>query len=142
LLSSDVPQNHAINFIAEYWVPEARLHIIKRALVRIAVKGKDQTQPQVGWIKIQGNNTLAVKAYDGSKIQSVKATLTRKDDPSRSLEVQLRDDGTEGDHAVADNVFSKVIPEQKFGKYTISIEVIDSFGNKLVEKPDEDFILH
>ena len=80
--------------------------------------------------------------YDGSKIKYAKAKLISKDDPTKSFEVELKDDGIWGDHAEADNVFSKEIPEQKFGFYRVVIEATDSFGNKiLVEAPDE-FVLH
>lgn len=142
LLSSGIPQNHSIDLVAEYWLPEYPLHIIKQGLIRITVRGKDQTQPEIGWIKIHGNNTLHVKAYDGSRIQSVKAILTRKDDRSKSFEVQLKDDGANGDSAEGDNVFSQKITEQRFGIYRVVVEAMDSFGNKIVEKPDEDFILY
>jgi len=48
----------------------------------------------------------------------------------------------EGDKAEGDNVFSKKIPEQKFGFYRVIIEATDSFGNILIEEASEEFLLH
>ena len=56
--------------------------------------------------------------------------------------MKLKDNGKEGDRAEADNVFSKKIPDQKFGLYNIEIEATDSFGNKMVEKKSDVFVLH
>lgn len=41
-----------------------------------------------------------------------------------------------------DNVFSKKIPVSKFGLYFVEIEAVDSFGNKIVEKKPDVFVLH
>ena len=43
LISSDCPENHPIDFFAEYWLPEYPLHIIKQGIIKIEVKGKDNT---------------------------------------------------------------------------------------------------
>ena len=68
--------------------------------------------------------------------------LFSKNDPAISFEVELKDDGTDGDKSEGDNVFSKKILERKFGFYRVVIEATDSFGNKtIVESPDE-FVLH
>ncbi|MEO5602302.1 MAG: alpha/beta hydrolase-fold protein [Cyclobacteriaceae bacterium] len=142
LIASDCPQNHRIDFMAEYWLPDYPLHTIKQGLIRITVKGKDQTPPQIAWVKVDGNNILSVKAYDGSRIQWVKATLTLKGDQSRSFEVPLKDGGIEGDQAESDNVFSLKIQDQKFGIFTVVIEAMDSSGNKTTAKQEDDFILH
>jgi hypothetical protein len=47
-----------------------------------------------------------------------------------------------GDRAAGDNVFSKKIPEQKFGFYKVVIEAMDSFGNKINEASSDQFVLH
>lgn len=142
LLSSDCPENHPIEFFAEYWLPEYPFHIIKQGLIRIEVKGKDKTPPKIDWVQIPGDNIIQVKAYDGSKIQFVKAKLIPKDDPAKSFEVELKNDGLAGDRTETDNVFSKKIPEQKFGMYKVVIEAMDSFGNKMVEESAADFVLY
>jgi hypothetical protein len=85
---------------------------------------------------------LQAKIHDGSKIQNVKAKLISKDEPAKSFDVELKDDGIAGDQADGDNVFSKKISEQKFGFYRVVIEAIDSFGNKLIEEAPEESLLH
>jgi hypothetical protein len=142
LISSDCPENHPIEFFAEYWLPEYPFHIIKQGVIRIEVKGKDNTVPKIKWVKMSGDNILQARIYDGSKIQYVRAKLISKDDPQISFEVELKDDGIGGDKAGGDNVFSKEIPEQKFGFYRVVIEAMDTFGNKLIEEAAEEFVLH
>jgi hypothetical protein len=142
LIASNCPENHDVEFFAEYWLPEYPLHIIKQGVIKIKVKGKDSTSPQIGWVHIRGDNTLQAKIYDGSKIQSVKAKLILKDDPTKSFEVELNDDGREDDGVEGDNVFSKKIPEQKFGFYRVVLEATDSFGNKIFEESPAEFVLH
>ena len=61
---------------------------------------------------------------------------------AKSFEVELKDDGMDGDQAENDNVFSKKILGQKFGFYKVAIESVDSFGNKLIEEAPEEFVLH
>ncbi|MCW3110737.1 MAG: Esterase [Segetibacter sp.] len=142
LLSSDCPENHLMEFFAEYWLPEYPLHIIKQGIIKIEVKGKDKTTPQISWVQIPGDNIIQAKIYDGSKIQSVKAKLIAKNDAAKSFEVELKDDGMAADRAEGDNVFSKKIAEQKFGFYRVVVEAIDSFGNKIVEESPGEFVLH
>ena len=142
LLSSNCPENHSIEFFAEYWLPDHPLHIIKQGVIKIKVKGNDKTAPNISWVHIEGDNTLQTKIYDGSKIQYVKARLIKKDDPEKSFEIELKDDGISEDRVKGDNVFSKKIPEQKFGFYRVVIEATDSFGNKTVEEAPDQFVLH
>ena len=133
LISSDCPENHRVEFFAEYWLPEYPYHIIKQGVIKIDIKGKDKTAPKIKWVKIPGDNILQVRIYDGSKIQNVKAILISKNDPAISFEVELKDDGTGGDKAEGDNVFSKKISDRKFGFYRVVIEATDSFGNKTID---------
>jgi hypothetical protein len=142
LLSSDCPQNHSLNFFVEYWLPNYPYHIIKQGVVKINVSGKDRTPPELVWAKLAGDNSLQVNLKDGSKIQSARAKLALKSDPSKSLEVVLKDDGLAGDLAAADNVFSCKISQQTFGTYEVVIEAVDSSGNRMTEEPKEEFILH
>ena len=81
LISSDCPENHKIELFAEYWLPDYPLHIIKQGRINVMVQGKDNTSPQIRWADISGDNVIRVKLYDGSIIQSVKATLILKENP-------------------------------------------------------------
>ena len=135
-------ENQNIEFFAEYWLPDYPNHIIKQSKIRIKVTGKDITSPLVGWVKIAGDNTIQAKVYDGSKLQTVKAKLLSKDAPERFFEIELKDEGIEGDRSEADNVFSKKIPAQGFGLFNIEIEAIDLSGNKKIEKATDVFVLH
>ena len=142
LIASNCPENHNIDFFAEYWLPDYPLHIIKQGVIKIKVQGRDTSPPQMGWVDIPGDNIIHVKVYDGSKIQSVKARLILKENPGKSFEVELKDDGLAEDSAGGDRVFSKKIPEQKFGFYRVVVEAIDSFGNKMIEEAPGEFLLH
>lgn len=142
LIASNCPENHIIEFFAEYWLPDYPLHIIKQGVIKIEVKGKDTTPPQIHWIHVPGDNMIQAKVYDGSKIQSVKAKLIVKDDPSKSIDVELKDEGKAGDRTDSDNVFSKKIPDQKFGIYRVVILAIDSVGNQTIEEVADNFVLH
>jgi len=122
LVASNCPENHSLSFFAEYWLPAYPLHIIKQGVITIEVKGKDTTPPVIGWVHV-GNNTVQAKVFDGSKIQSVKAGLIAKDDPTKSFDVELKDDGKSGDRVEADNVFSKTIPEQIWGKWIVTRQI-------------------
>jgi hypothetical protein len=142
VISSDCPDNHIIKLFAEYWLPDYPLHIIKEGSVNIIVHGNDKTPPQICWVSISGDNIIQVKLYDGSKILSVKSTLIQKENPEKSFEVELKDNGIDGDKAESDNVFSRKIPEQKFGFYRVVIEAIDSHGNTLIEEANDKYLLH
>ena len=142
LITSNCPENHGIEFFAEYWLPDYPLHIIKQGVIKIKVKGRDATPPQLSWVDIPGDNIIHVKVYDGSKIQSVKARFILKENPAKSFEVELKDDGLADDRVEGDRVFTKKIPEQKFGFYRVVVEAIDSFGNKMIEEAPKEFLLH
>ena len=142
LIASDCPQNHVINFFAEYWLPDNLQHIKKQGLIKITVKGEDKTAPQFHWVHVSGDNTVQVKLYDGAEIKTVTAKIMVAEDVSKFLMVELKDEGTEGDRTAADHIFSRKVPDQEFGIYRISIEATDSFGNKVIRKSDEDFVFH
>lgn len=141
VLSSDCPQNHIVDFFAEYWLPDYPNHIIRRGKVSIEVKGNDSTPPKVQWVKGLGDNVIQAKVYDGGKIQYVRAKLNSQEFPEKFLEVELFDDGKEGDRVEGDHVFSKKIPEQKFGLYKMEISAADSFGNTMVESKTDVVVL-
>ena len=142
LISSNCPENHVLSFFAEYWLPDYPLHIIKQGVIKITIKGKDTTPPKISWVRIPGDNIIQVKIYDGAEIQFAKAKLILVDDPTRSFEVELKDDGKAGDRVKADNVFSKTITEQKFGMYRVVIEAMDVFGNNMIEEASGHFVLY
>ena len=147
LISSDCPEDHQVEFFAEYWLPDYPDHIIKRGKITISVSGEDHTAPLVRWVQLPGNNTLQARIHDGGKIQYVKASLRSRDDPMKDdpghyLEVELNDDGEAGDRAAGDNVFSVRIPEQKFGLYTLEIESADINGNVRIEKDPRIYVLY
>jgi len=142
LIASNCPANHNIQFFAEYWLPNYPYHLKKQGVIKFQVQGRDITPPEIRWIRIPGDNIVQVKVYDGSKIQSVKAKFIKKDDAATSFELELKDDGKDGDRVVDDNVFSKKIPEKKFGFYRVLVEAIDSFANKMSEDASGEFLLH
>ena len=115
VIASSCPENHNIEFFAEYWLPDYPIHIIKQGIIRIKVRGSDATPPQISWVKVPGDNIIQAKVYDGSKIRSVKAKFMQKEDPANSFEVELKDDGIAGDGVEGDNVFSKKIPDRNSG---------------------------
>jgi len=143
LIASACPENHNIEFFAEYWLPDYPLHVIKQGVIKIKPQGRDLTPPQISWVRISGDNIIQVKVCDGSKIRSVKAKVMETADSVKSLDLELKDDGKAGDRVAEDNVFSKKIPEQKFGFYKVIVEAIDSFGNKMAGKGSpREFLLH
>ncbi|MDD4107892.1 MAG: alpha/beta hydrolase-fold protein [Prolixibacteraceae bacterium] len=142
VLSSDSPENHTISFFAEYWLPEYPDHIIKRGIVKIKISGKDETPPQLSWVKVKGDNCIHAKLYDGGTISSVKAKFSLVSDPGKNFETELFDNGVNPDIAGSDNVFCRKIEERGFGLYKVVIEVEDVFGNKMIEESPETFVIH
>jgi len=142
VIASNCPEQHSLDFFAEYWLPQYPYHIIKQGPIKIKVTGKDKTAPKIKWVKIPGDNIVRAKIYDGSKIQRVKAIFIPKNDPTLTFEIELKDDAMGGDNAEGDNVFSNKIPERKFGFYRVVIEATDSNGNKIIEEAPGEFVLH
>lgn len=142
LISSICPENHRIEFLTEYWLPDYPLHIIKRGKVSLPVKGKDSTPPQLEWVQIPGNNVIQAKLYDGTDIQAVKVTLVLQEDPARTLLFELKDDGLNGDQTASDRVFSAVIPGQGFGIYRVVVYAADLYGNTMQRESPEVFVIH
>jgi S-formylglutathione hydrolase FrmB len=142
LISSECPQNHKIEFLASYWLPDYPNHIIIQGKVTVRVSGKDITPPVIRWANVSGDNTVQAKAFDGSDIKQVRVRFTASDNPKRTFEVLLNDEGKEGDRNGSDRLFSKKIPEDKFGTFRIEIEALDLFENKQTEKYDGLYVLH
>jgi len=152
LIASDCPAKHEVRFIAEYWVPEYPNHIIKQGMVKVGVEGQDKTSPFVKWIKIPGN-IIQARIIDGGKVASVKAKLAsnpqapelseaKLKDPQKTFDVELNDEGRNGDVKAGDNVFSAKIPEQKFYVFSVKIEAVDEYGNSMSEEYPENFIVY
>jgi len=142
VISSNCPENHVIDFIVEYWLPDNPDHIMKQVRIGIKVTGKDITSPELQWIRVRGDNVIQAKFYDGSVIHNVKAKLILKDKPDKYIEVELKDEGRNGDKTENDNVFSCEVPEQKFGLYLIEITASDSFRNLMTKSSPDIFVLH
>ena len=142
LIASTCPEGQQVQFFVQYWLPEYPLHHTKEGLVTIVVNGKDATAPLVGRVHAAGDNVLEVQITDGSGIKTVKATLIAADDPKKSLETSLTDDGANGDRAENDLVFSQAIPSQVYGIFRVVVEAEDSFGNKSVFESKERFVFH
>ena len=47
LISSDCPQNHTVDFVATWWLPDYPEHIIQQGKISIKVTGKDLTPPVI-----------------------------------------------------------------------------------------------
>ncbi len=131
VLSSECTDGHEVKFFAEYWLPDYPEHIVKRGIVKLKVAGADKTPPQLQWAGILGDNTIQAKVYDGAKISKVKARLSLIDDPGNSFEVELSDDGSFGDRAKGDLVFSNKPEEMGFGLYKIVLTATDIYGNAM-----------
>jgi hypothetical protein len=142
LISSDCPDNQVINFIAEYWLPDKPDHIIRKVKIGMKISGSDNTPPDMHWLRVTGDNVIQARISDGSAITRVSASLINKDSPDKFLEYELKDDGNNGDRAGSDNVFSFMVPEQKFGLYNIEITAIDSFGNRMIKKAPGIYVIH
>jgi hypothetical protein len=147
LLSSHCPRDHTVDFFAEYWLPDYPDHIIKRGRITIKVSGEDQTAPVLKWVSLTGDNTIQARIYDGGMIHYAKAMLQSRDDPvkdnpGRTLEVSLNDNGEDGDRIAGDFVFSRKIPEQTFGLYNIAIEAADTYGNIGIDKAPGVYVIH
>lgn len=142
VISSECPENHSIEFFAEYWLPDYPDHIINRGKIEVSVTGKDQTPPRLRWADITGNNIIRACVYDGGKVQDVQVILRSRDNPENILKFNMRNDGSGGDRVPGDHLFSKKIPDQLFGLYHIEIKAADSFGNKMTESVPGEFVLH
>jgi S-formylglutathione hydrolase FrmB len=153
VISAACPENHRIEFAAEYWVPENKFHIIKQGKLNIVVSGKDITPPGVKWVNISGGNILEAKIYDGGNLSSVSARLipvndvmglddVQLTDPGISSKFELNDEGKDGDMTAADRVFSKKISPAATYFYRVEIQAADQYGNRRVEKGSGVFMVH
>ena len=142
VISSSCPENHLLNAVVEYWMPDYPNHIIKQGRVNIKVSGRDITPPSIEWIRLTGDNTILVKTIDGSEVRQVRAKLSLQSDPLKSFEAELTNDGLNGDISKNDNVFSFKIPIRGFGLYTAEVSATDSYGNNTNLKDKSILVVH
>ncbi|MCB0688357.1 MAG: hypothetical protein KDC53_17585, partial [Saprospiraceae bacterium] len=140
-LAADCDWSESIPLFLEYWLPDGRPnHIIKRAKITIAVKGRDETAPEEKWVSVTGTNLLQAKIQDGSGIKKVTGFFQGKNE--KSFEVQLNDDGKNEDRIASDGVFTVLCPPQLFGFYQLTLTMEDEFGNKSTSEIQKPFLLH
>jgi hypothetical protein len=66
-VAANCPPGHELVFFAEYWLPNAPEHTIRRSLVRVRVQGKDQTAPQARWAQVSPGNLLEAQLIEGAQ---------------------------------------------------------------------------
>lgn len=142
IVASDCPNGHAISFFAEYWTPSYPDHIIKRGIINIKIQGKDQTPPQVEWVKVSEDNTIKVKIYDGAKISAVKANFYPKDEQKTPFSIELPPSKPKGYRLESNLIFTEKISEKGFGLYQVEIEAEDTYKNKTIEEWPETVVIH
>jgi len=142
LIAAEYPQNKEAELFAEYWLPKYPMHIVKQGVVKIKISGKDITPPAIDSIQFRGDNTIEVKVTDGGDIKTVTARIIRQYELEKVIDVQLKDDGTNGDRTPNDHVFSMHIPDQKFAIYRIVVEAIDASGNRAGKEGNGWFVGH
>jgi S-formylglutathione hydrolase FrmB len=142
LIAADYPQHKEAEFFAEYWLPKYPMHLVRQGVVKVKISGKDLTPPSIDSIQFRGDNTIEVKVTDGGKIKSVAAKMIRQYEPEKVIDVQLKDDGTNGDRTANDHVFSLHIPDQKFAIYRIVVDAVDASGNRTGKEGNSLFVGH
>ena len=118
------------------------MHIIKEGTIKIKVSGKDQTAPAIDNIQFRGDNTIEAKVTDGGSIKKVTAKMIRQYEIEKVIDVQLIDDGTQGDKTANDHIYSMHIPDQKFATYRIVVEAVDESGNRSGKEGTGIFVGH
>jgi S-formylglutathione hydrolase FrmB len=129
-ISAGCPPGHEIVFFAEYWLPNAPEHILKRGLVRLKVEGKDQTGPKPRWAEISSWNVLEIQMIEGGAVREARAKLTQIQKPSYDVQVPLNDEGRDGDKVAGDTIFSGTLPDPPEGRYQVTIDAVDESGNR------------
>jgi len=132
-ISAACPPGHEIVFFAEYWLPNAPEHTMKRGLVKLRVQGKDLVAPKPRWAEISAWNRLEVQMIEGGLVREARAKLTRIQDPSYEVEVELNDQGRDGDLSAGDSIFSGTLPNPPDGTYRTVIDAVDESGNRGTE---------
>ena len=110
--------------------------------MNLKITGRDNTPPDLQWLRITGDNVIQAKLIDGSAVRNIKAKLILRTKPDSYLEFELKDDGRNGDRADNDDVFSFKVPEQKFGLYNVEVTATDAFGNMMTKTAPGIFVIH
>jgi S-formylglutathione hydrolase FrmB len=142
LISADYAQHKEAELFAEYWTPQYPMHIAHQGVVKIKISGKDLTPPIIDTIQFRGDNTVEVKVIDGGDVKSVTAKMIRQYELDKVIDVQLKDDGTNGDRTANDHVYSAQIADQKFAIYRIVVEALDASGNRVGKEANGLFVGH
>jgi S-formylglutathione hydrolase FrmB len=129
-VSAHCPPGHEIVFFAEYWLPNAPEHVIKRGVIKVRVQGEDRTGPEARWAEISAGNLLEAQMIEGGAIKTVKARLAQTDNPAFPIEMLLNDRGMDGDKSAGDRIFSGSIPGSLEGAVPVVVDAIDEFGNQ------------
>ena len=66
---------------------------------------------------------------EGGPVKAAKAKLTQSQDPSFQVEIDLNDEGMNGDRSAGDRIFSGTLPNPPKGEYRVMIEASDELGN-------------
>ncbi len=131
-IASNCPSGREIVFFAEYWLPNAPEHILRRGLVKLRVEGKDEVAPKLRWAEISPWNLLEVQMIEGGAVRWAKAELIRSQNSSYRVAIELNDAGRNGDKAASDSIFSGTLPDPE-GQYQLKIEAVDESGNRRSE---------
>lgn len=126
LLASSCRHGTPIPLFVRYQIPRKPAHILKQGVVYLTVDGTDRTPPLVVRAGVHGWNRLEVELSDGGSIRRAVATLTRD---GAVIEAPLNDAGLNGDRTPQDRVFTGLIPNPAPGRYSLSVEAEDEFGN-------------
>jgi hypothetical protein len=129
-ISAACPAGHEIVFFAEYWLPNAPEHILKRGLVKLKVKGRDLVAPKPRWAEISPCNLLEVQIIEGGVVKEVKAKLSQAQNPSFVVAIELNDQGRDGDRSAGDAIFSGTLQNPPEGEYQLLVEAADDSGNQ------------
>lgn len=129
-IAANCPPGHEIIFFTEYWLPNAPEHTLKRGLVRLRVQGSDHTAPKPRWAEISPWNLLEVQMIEGGSVREIRARLTQTQDPSYEVEIELNDQGRDGDKSAGDSIFGGTLPNPPEGDYQVVIEAVDASGNR------------
>ncbi len=130
IMSSGCPPGHEIVFFAEYWLPNAPEHIIKRGIVKVRVQGEDRTGPSVRWAELSAGNLLETQIIEGGAVKIFKARLNRVNNLALPIEILLNDNGMNGDKAAGDRIYSGSLPDAIEGALHLVVDAVDEFGNQ------------
>lgn len=156
VISSEKASGKDIWFYVEYWLPANHIisgqHIIKKGKIKIEVKGKDETPPQIQWLQVLTNDRIEARIYDGHGVDNVAITFVPNEEASTmkhvrwdkvpmAFEVQLVDTGMDGDAVKGDGVYSRKIENRPSYFYNLKLKMEDSAGNaETVNWPETIFL--